>query len=349
MTVYVDSYMRPSFIGRSKIKTYMTTYDNINNDNNNNNSTKTGLSFFGMSAEEFIESTSADAQILSEVAQIPTGPLLRSDNNQDQDNAAATTIRQYSGREIDNKYYKIVDKLEPNEMLQKFARNAPPNVQEAAKSTIVNILGSLPNYALDASLMTTNVKLANLMFQMEVTGYMLKNAEYRMSLTRSLKGLPKLPPSAKINDGNTTISLSDAKVEGKVTIQNSQGEKIEMEAAELTASLSKEVDDLRKEMALIRSDRETELRSNLLTYIQALPERDLARLTSDMSEEVMESIQLLVDALMEKLGVESSGPMGEEIVIQQSVSVLAQLCMWQICVGYKLRELEALEKGVALD
>ena len=87
-----------------------------------------------------------------------------------------------------NKYYKIIDSLSPNEMLLRFAKSAPPHVQSAAKSTIMNIFGSLPNYALDASLVTTNTKLANLLYQMQITGYMFKNAEYRMSLTKSLKG-----------------------------------------------------------------------------------------------------------------------------------------------------------------
>jgi hypothetical protein len=41
-----------------------------------------------------------------------------------------------------------------------------------------------------------------------------------------------------------------------------------------------------------------------LTYIQALPENDLAKLTSDMSPEVLDSIHMLVDALMERLGIE---------------------------------------------
>ena len=39
----------------------------------------------------------------------------------------------------------------------------------------------------------------------------------------------------------------------------------------------------------------------------------------------------------------------EEVVIQQSIHALAQLCMWQMVIGYKLREFEALEKGVSLD
>jgi len=54
----------------------------------------------------------------------------------------------------------------------------------------------------------------------------------------------------------------------------------------------------------VRDSRETELRSNLLTYIQALPEKELTKLTADMSDDVLESIRMLVNALMERLGVE---------------------------------------------
>ena len=96
----------------------------------------------------------------------------------------------------------------------------------------------------------------------------------------------------------------------------------------------------------LRYQKELELRSNLLTYIQALPEPDLAKLTSDMSQEVMDSIQLLVDSLMGKLGLDANS---QEVLIQQPMGALAQLCMWQLVVGYKLREFEALDKGVSMD
>jgi hypothetical protein len=293
------------------------------------------------------------------VARIPMGPDdWDGDGDASSDieigNANVLSLDRY--KDVNNKYFKLVDKLQPNEMLQKFAKRAPQNVQEAAKSTIVNILGTMPNYALDASLVTTNTKLANLMFQMEVTGYMLKNAEYRMSLTNALKGMPRLPaiPRVENAEGNASIALQNlgavgsgaaVTVEGEVTLRSSDGTEVEISAAELTDALGDEVNELRKEIALLKGAREDELRANLLNYIQALPEKELSRLTSDMSDEVMESIQLLVEALMSKLGVDTSGP---EVVIQQSMGVLAQLCMWQMVVGYKLRELEALEKGVDL-
>lgn len=86
------------------------------------------------------------------------------------------------------RYFNIVEKISPNDMIQKFAATAPANVQAACKSTVVNILGSLPNYALDAALITSSTKLSNLLHQMQITGYMFKNAEYQMSFIRSLKG-----------------------------------------------------------------------------------------------------------------------------------------------------------------
>ena len=135
----------------------------------------------------------------------------------------------------------------------------------------MNILGSLPNYALDASLITTNTKLANLLYQMQITGYMFKNAEYQMSMTKLLKGLPKLPEKSVINKGNTTFQSSDIiSITGEVVITNSVGEKINLDVNELTDSLGEEVKALRNELANIRDERENELKSNLLTYIQVV-------------------------------------------------------------------------------
>jgi hypothetical protein len=263
------------------------------------------------------------------------------------------------------KYYEIVEGISPNELIMKFAKTAPKNVQEATKATIVNLLGSLPNYALDAAFVTTNVKLATLLYQMQITGYMFKNAEYRMSLTRNLKGLPKLPPSTtqiQTTDGikitlpssldalssssSSVSSANNIQWEGKVTMNTSTGETVSIDIQELTQALSNEVNELRKELLFMKNEREQELKANLLTYIQALPEKELTRLTSDMSQDVIQAIQLFINNVMEKLGLQSTTP---EVMIQQNVAQLAQLCMWQMIVGYRLREFEALDKGLSLD
>lgn len=167
---------------------------------------------------------------------------------------------------------------------------------------------------------------------------------------------------------------------GQATVHSPSAGTVNVSVEDLTAALSSEIAALRSELLQVRTARENELRANLLTYIQALPEPELMKLTAGMSEEVLLAIQMLVDALMDRLGIprnagEEGGERGggvagsgvgmgrpaagslggglgglgnkEEVVVQQSVGQLAQLCMWQMVVGYKLRELEVLEQGGA--
>ena len=63
------------------------------------------------------------------------------------------------------------------------------------------MLGNIPNYALDATMLTTNTRMASLLYQMQITGYMFKNAEYQMSMTKMLKGLPRTIEKAVAKQG----------------------------------------------------------------------------------------------------------------------------------------------------
>lgn len=244
-------------------------------------------------------------------------------------------LRQHSPNA--DRYCKALDTIAPHDLIGKFVQTAPKNVQEATKSIIVNLLGSLPAYTLDAALMTTNMKLASLLFQMQITGYMFKNAEYRMSLTQSLKGVPRLPSSG---------TGAPAEIMGTATYRNASGELVTVNVKDLAEALQNEVNELRKELATIKDARESELKANLLTYIQALPEKELSNLTADISADVMEAIKLLVEAVMGKIGGDFHAPQG---MVQQNVINLAQLCMWQMVIGYRLREMEALDHGLSLD
>ena len=134
-------------------------------------------------------------------------------------------------------------------------------------------------------------------------------------------------------------------ITGEVQVKTSNGEVLIVDVQQLTTSLSQEIQMLRKELAMLKTERERELKSNLLTYVQALPEKELIKLTEDMSEEVLQTIQLVIATVMQKLGVDPTGP---EMILQQNMGQLAQLCMWQLITGYKLRELEALDRGVPI-
>jgi hypothetical protein len=55
------------------------------------------------------------------------------------------------------------------------------------RDAITSLLGSLPPLEFDARMTTTGDKLSALMLQLQMTGYMLRNAEYVMSLRRLLQ------------------------------------------------------------------------------------------------------------------------------------------------------------------
>lgn len=58
----------------------------------------------------------------------------------------------------------------------------------------MGLLGSLPRHAFETTAVATGDALANLMFQLQMTGYMFKNAEYRLSLKSSMRAADSLSP-----------------------------------------------------------------------------------------------------------------------------------------------------------
>ena len=94
-----------------------------------------------------------------------------------------------------NPYMDVVSRLSPSELISKFTATANPRVQEAVRSTILGLIGSLPKMAFETTTITTGQRLASLMFQLQMTGYMFKNAEYRLSLSQSL-GMSTTSPQA---------------------------------------------------------------------------------------------------------------------------------------------------------
>jgi len=93
-------------------------------------------------------------------------------------------------------------------------------------------------------------------------------------------------------------------------------------------------------------------------YIRTLPPAELQQLTGTMSPEVLEAMKGLVTAVLagiseddEELkdvlfagsgggGEQDGSTIGPNTVTEQSGEALAQLCMWQLVVGFNLRELE---------
>ena len=79
----------------------------------------------------------------------------------------------------------------------------------------------------------------------------------------------------------------------------------------------------------------------MLLYIRTLPQKELKSLTSTLSDDVLNAMKGLVNVVMAGIG---EGQIGPDTVTEQSGEAMAQLCMWQLVVGYNLRELEVREE-----
>ena len=215
-----------------------------------------------------------------------------------------------------------------------------------------------------------------------MTGYMFSNAEYRLSLQQSLGGFSdsdnpaggKLllsgDPSAKENE---EIDPLAGKVKGKIRVRylakddsnnedtppeankekdhdgdddddneaSPTGVEMEVDAAAYMSELRSEVSQLRDELMFTRKEKEEALRKDLLVYIRTLPEKELRELSGTMSPDVLVAMKGLVNAVMSGIG---EGQIGPDTVTEQSGEAMAQLCMWQLVVGYNLRKLEVREE-----
>ena len=271
-----------------------------------------------------------------------------------------------------NPYMQVVSKLSPSELISKFTATANPRVQGAVRNTILGLIGSLPKMAFDTTTITTGQRLASLMFQLQMTGYMFKNADYRLSLSQSLgmgsgdaenSALFRLTGSESDDDDDDDAGDKypvNGKVKGKLKLryggsadasdeekndQNatslSAGMEMEVDAAAYMSELRSEVQQLRDELTRTKKSKEEEIRKDLLLYIRTMPEGELRSLTNTMSQDVLLCMKGLVNAVMAGIG---DGQITANTVTEQSGEAMAQLCMWQLVVGYNLRELEVREE-----
>ena len=92
------------------------------------------------------------------------------------------------------KLFDLAMATPPQALMVEFFRTSPASVTQAMQEAVMSLLGALPPLEFDSQVTTTGDKLAALMLQLQMTGYMLRNAEYVMALrsvlqlsTRSLK------------------------------------------------------------------------------------------------------------------------------------------------------------------
>lgn len=84
------------------------------------------------------------------------------------------------------KLFELATQKPPSVVLREFFSTSSPQVQQAMQEAVVSLIGALPPFEFNSQLTTTGDKLAALMLQLQMTGYMLRNAEYVMTVRRLL-------------------------------------------------------------------------------------------------------------------------------------------------------------------
>lgn len=281
-----------------------------------------------------------------------------------------------------NPYLHVVSRLAPSDLIAKFTKSASPHVQDAVRTTVLGLIGGLPQMGFATKTVATGERLASLMLKLQMTGYMFKNAEYRQSMgaralpsDRSLPGNEdddskeyrdgirvtgkiKVSYSGGSNEDGSSDNTDDGQKKGQQLISavSSPGMELEVDAQAYMSELRGEVSRLRDELDVTRQAKEEETRKDLLMYIRTLPQQELQQLTGTMSPGVLEAMKGLVTAVLAGIGEDGDGkaglgPAGEHAseigattVTEQSGEALAQLCMWQLVVGFNLRELEVRDE-----
>ena len=129
---------------------------------------------------------------------------------------------------------------------------------------------------------------------------------------------------------------------GEIETDSSTGSlEMEVDAAAYMSELRSEVSKLRDELMIARKEQDDVVRRDLLMYIRTLPPKELQSLTNTMSQDVLIAMKGLVNAVIAGIG---DGQIGPNTITEQSGEAMAQLCMWQLALGYNLRTLEVREE-----
>lgn len=150
----------------------------------------------------------------------------------------------------------------------------------------------------------------------------------------------KIKGKLKLKYGNGQTGGS-ATGEAKASQNSTSTLEMEVDAAAYMSELRTEVKQLRDDLTKTQQSKEEAIRKDLLLYIRTLPEQELRSLTNTMSQDVLVCMKGLVNAVMSGIG---DGQITADTVTEQSGEAMAQLCMWQLVVGYNLRELEVREE-----
>lgn len=166
------------------------------------------------------------------------------------------------------------------------------------------------------------------------------------------------------DDDEEDISNVEVTISGTIEIELEDGTTVEVDADEYVKSLKEEAralkEELRKEMfgtpkagsdsqvseflagGAPSANSQNDPYGGLANYI-ASRQGDFKALTESISPEIVETMKMLVDYVLEggESGKGRKMPKKEEMEMEIPAAALQQLALWQLILGYQLREAEA--------
>eukprot|EP00882_Tetradesmus_deserticola_P018487 GHRQ01019856.1.p1 GENE.GHRQ01019856.1~~GHRQ01019856.1.p1 ORF type:complete len:247 (+),score=97.91 GHRQ01019856.1:166-906(+) len=102
---------------------------------------------------------------------------------------------------------KYVKEVQPA-LIEQFVDQGPPAVVAAMRNTITNMLGTLPPQFFTVTISTVGENMSQLMLSVLMTGYMFRNAQYRLELRSALGGLA--PAATGMSSNAATAAATQA-------------------------------------------------------------------------------------------------------------------------------------------
>ncbi|GFP86941.1 hypothetical protein PHJA_000837900 [Phtheirospermum japonicum] len=210
----------------------------------------------------------------------------------------------------------------------------PPNgtlVVDAMRQTVTNMIGTLPPQFFAVTVTTVAENLAQLMYSVLMTGYMFRNAQYRLELQQSLEQVA-LPEPRDKKDVPDYAPGTQKKVSGEVIRWNNISGPETIDAVKYIELLEAEIEELNRQVSRNSANGQNEL----LEYLKTLEPQNIKELTSSAGEDVVVAMNTFVKRL---LAVSDPTQM-KTSVTETSAPELAKLLCWLMVVGYSIRNIE---------
>lgn len=217
------------------------------------------------------------------------------------------------------------------EIMDLFVKRASPQVVDAMRQTVTNMIGSLPPQFFAVTVTTVAENLAQLMYSVMMTGYMFRNAQFRLELQQSLEQVA-LPEPQENKDTLDYAPGTQKKVTGEVIRWNNISGPETIDATKYIELLEAEVEELNRQVAR----KSTNGQNELLEYMKSLEPQNLKDLTSTAGEDVI----LAMNTFIKRLVAVSDPAQMKTSVSETSATELGKLLYWLMVVGYGIRNIE---------